>query len=113
MLQADFSFTDCMSLILALLFNVFLLLQIYGADNTNEILELFTNVRLVHNTNKSCHFSALYRLYEYFTLYSKLEQFRRIHMYTLLYAANRDLLFKSNNVEQFSHRCPAKCDIQS
>ena len=113
MLQADFSFTDFMSLILALLLTFFLLLQIYGADNTNEILELFMNVQLVHNTNKSCHFSAFYRLYEYFTLYSKLEQFRRIHMYTLLYAANRDLLFKSNNVEQFSHRCLAKCDIQS
>ena len=113
MLQADFSFIDCMSLILALLFNVFLLLQIYGPDNTNEILELFTNVRLVHNTNKSCHFSALYWLYEYFTLYSKLEQFRHIHTYILLYAANCYLLFKLNNVEQFSYRCLAKCDIQS
>ena len=113
LVNIDFSFNDCMSLILALLFNVFLLLQIYGADNTNEILELFTNVWLVHNTNKLCHFSALYRLYKYFTLYSKLEQFRCIHTYTLLYAANRDLLFKSNNVEQFSHCCPAKWDIQS
>ena len=31
-----------------------------GPDNTKEILELFMNVRLVHNTNKSCHFSAFF-----------------------------------------------------